>query len=1017
MEVVSCERLSIRHRRDWPTPLQGRLAVNKLNFCLPLAKGHILGAMVRHSRFSAAGLFAHFCIAQHMSQSSNIPKKPQRENGASQSSIALVKIDKKSDDEAESKDITGEATTNTKVRGPASSQDDCPPTQLETYASTIDLTPTKVEKKRFCAEPASTPTKVETKKEMLALTLPVPSQRRNRRRYQARWKPIELTTEARDKLHACLSTLNSHNTAGKKHDIGIAYGEVLDFSTCYLVREASDSFKLKRTVPGTTLFCSRCGRVTPVREKFQVSNTLCPARQKSSIPPRRRASAMDDDAFMRLQQCVTELNFANTDGTRHDLGVSIDGYLDFSPCQERSQFAEGVSVKKQVPGITIFCSKCGRVAPVRERFQLAKTMCRNRPSIPLDDLLLRSALVRKSLIEFRAKKVPLSARAKAEFASLLRQVVTTLEASGINVVYQNPAGQTIQGGRAVYPCVQEGGSVVCFSSFNIGCLSNKLEGLADLPGDFFALQEVGLLHTKSPSSFRQAKSLGLQMRLGPCPTSCKDRVGRRFHNKSLGVGMVARQSLGIGSVGTSERGDVSLGTRLASFLAVKGDWRCTVHVVYFQTGNSEASRSMNHKLTTALLSRVEAHQGTPQLIAGDFQTIAYESLDLRPLFLSGWLSAAQLGDIPHTNTTPSGTTSLIDDVLLCPILATGFRRAFSTEVSGFSSHSLLTVEFESTDVDLSGWRLRIPKKTPKSEWGKIVVDLDQTSQDFWGSIPDNSSDMSSQEIYDLWLFRLNQWLGTDKVKDSASNCLKGHADYYFDDGLCARLAPKTQATNWQTQVLKKSKAWANEIHKHSERGCEGCSHCTHLRCKLHRLPLRKLAPDLCPPRPLDTQWNERLEAALQQLKRETDRKLNSWRCAIQDSVQHGTKQVFDWLKHGSMPISIVSHLGAFHVHPPHILSALKQFWEPIFCPDDHKLDPLTVQAAIASLPSAPELVLAPLTCSDFFRAAHSRTSSSAGLDGIELQELQALPEEAWTLVALLVEKVEDGHNWPWQLLE
>eukprot|EP00971_Amphidinium_carterae_P004360 87204-Amphidinium_carterae.2 len=98
--------------------------------------------------------------------------------------------------------------------------------------------------------------------------------------------------------------------------------------------------------------------------------------------------------------------------------------------------------------------------------------------------------------------------------------------------------------------------------------------------------------------------------------------------------MIARQNLGIGTVGSSERGIDSLGTRLASFLAVKGDWRCTVHVVYFQTGNSEASRSMNHKLTNALLSRVQAHQGTPQLIAGDFQTSAYESLDLRPLFLS-----------------------------------------------------------------------------------------------------------------------------------------------------------------------------------------------------------------------------------------------------------------------------------------------------------------------------------------------------------------------------------------------
>eukprot|EP00971_Amphidinium_carterae_P243510 4835591-Amphidinium_carterae.1 len=211
----------MRHRRDWPSPLQGRLAVNKLNFCLPLAKGHILGALARHSRFSAAGLwdstvdrlvaslessgFGRFGASQSSSQQ----MRHQQDTSASQSSLALVKPDRKSYD-----DIRSRA---------------CPKDELAV----------KVEKKRFCADQAIATTKVEPQKELLALTLPVPAQRRARRRYQARWKPIELTIEAREKLHACLSSLNFHNREGKKHDIGIAYGEVLDFSPCHLVKEAS----------------------------------------------------------------------------------------------------------------------------------------------------------------------------------------------------------------------------------------------------------------------------------------------------------------------------------------------------------------------------------------------------------------------------------------------------------------------------------------------------------------------------------------------------------------------------------------------------------------------------------------------------------------------------------------------------------------------------------------------------------------------------------------------------------
>eukprot|EP00971_Amphidinium_carterae_P252458 5012024-Amphidinium_carterae.1 len=46
-------------------------------------------------------------------------------------------------------------------------------------------------------------------------------------------------------------------------------------------------------------------------------------------------------------------------------------------------------------------------------------------------LILRSSAVRKTLSELRRKKVMLKSRAKAEFSSLLRQVVMSLEASGV----------------------------------------------------------------------------------------------------------------------------------------------------------------------------------------------------------------------------------------------------------------------------------------------------------------------------------------------------------------------------------------------------------------------------------------------------------------------------------------------------------------------------------------------------------------------------------------------------------
>eukprot|EP00971_Amphidinium_carterae_P161511 3202331-Amphidinium_carterae.1 len=98
---------------------------------------------------------------------------------------------------------------------------------------------------------------------------------------------------------------------------------------------------------------------------------------------------------------------------------------------------------------------------------------------------------------------------------------------------------------------------------------------------------------------------------------------------------------------------------------------------------------------------------------------------------------------------------------------------------------------------------------------------------------------------------------------------------------------------------------------------------------------------------------------------------------MQDSIQCGSKKVYDWLRHGAQSVSLVLHDGVYYVHPPNILSVLKTFWEPIFCPEDHALDASTIRAAIALLEPVP-LVLPSLSAADFHRAAQLRSTSSAG---------------------------------------
>eukprot|EP00971_Amphidinium_carterae_P262532 5207550-Amphidinium_carterae.3 len=180
-------------------------------------------------------------------------------------------------------------------------------------------------------------------------------------------------------------------------------------------------------------------------------------------------------------------------------------------------------------------------------------------------------------------------------------------------MFQSPDGQTRVGSRDVFPAAHKGGATV-LTTLNVGCLTNKLEGLADMGSDFIAIQEAGIVHAKAPGFHRLAKALKLQLHFGPGPKSVVDAAGRGSHNKSLGVAMAAKAGLGVGRVDASFRKDFAYGTRLSSFLLARGYWLCLVLVVYFHTGNSQVASVTNEAIMSELLSRVEARSGAPQAI-------------------------------------------------------------------------------------------------------------------------------------------------------------------------------------------------------------------------------------------------------------------------------------------------------------------------------------------------------------------------------------------------------------------
>eukprot|EP00971_Amphidinium_carterae_P069594 1377338-Amphidinium_carterae.1 len=234
-------------------------------------------------------------------------------------------------------------------------------------------------------------------------------------------------------------------------------------------------------------------------------------------------------------------------------------------------------------------------------------------------------------------QVPLNMRSTVELIINMVSLISSGEAHGV---------------------IKMGGSVT-LSTLNVGCLSAKVEGVANLPTDFCALQEVGLLFENTPSADRLAKSCGIQLSLGPCPSAAKDNLGRKNHNKSLGVGMTCKAGCGLARIDVDFPSSSCPLSRLSSFLLVKDDWdwRCPL--------------AIKHEMQ--------------QIIASDFQGPPYEYLRFRQLFAQGWLSAACVGGIPFSHTSGPDCTSVCLNYLL-PLHSSAnsstSRRRHSAQLSG-----------------------------------------------------------------------------------------------------------------------------------------------------------------------------------------------------------------------------------------------------------------------------------------------------------------------------------------------
>eukprot|EP00971_Amphidinium_carterae_P115796 2293631-Amphidinium_carterae.1 len=52
---------------------------------------------------------------------------------------------------------------------------------------------------------------------------------------------------------------------------------------------------------------------------------------------------------------------------------------------------------------------------------------------------------------------------------------------------------------------------------------------------------------------------------------------------------------------------------------------------------------------------------------------------------------------------------------------------------------------------------------------------------------------------------LNTWLAIPDSKENRTHSKRGCAEYFFDEGVASRLAPRTESDTWRLHVLKKAR--------------------------------------------------------------------------------------------------------------------------------------------------------------------------------------------------------------------
>ena len=157
---------------------------------------------------------------------------------------------------------------------------------------------------------------------------------------------------------------------------------------------------------------------------------------------------------------------------------------------------------------------------------------------------------------------------------------------------------------------------------------------------------------------------------------------------------------------------------------------------------------------------------------------------------------------------------------------------------------------------------------------------------------------------------------------------------------------------------------------------------------------------------------QELGRALQQARTQEAEDLSRWRCRIKESIRKRGKEVSKWIRQPLEPLTAVMSESGPVCQPGALLKEVWEAWNPVYSHSEG----WSPEGLVPRGTGSATIELEPLSGENMLAAFRTKSGGASGAENLSVAVLRKLPLVAWHYVAQIFQMIEDGGEWPPDLL-